>query len=247
MITLQGHSLRSILALLLLLIVFTMTAAAEDYTYAKGMKSLDFQIQSNGTGPTPGGFEFAWSRFLGENTAVRFGASVTSTYSTSTLDTYRETYDTIDVDLESSRFSGSISFSPQLVFYPLHGKRVQLSTGIGPLVRYSWAVQKSEEQHMEGVPDDITYDFNHNRDSNSRTFTAGALVSLGAHYFLAENFALSAWWGSQFSFYQQNSKANESYNYFNPTRTDDRTNEDGSTFEATYESTLVGVGLTFYY
>ena len=238
---------------LLYILVFSIAlmvpafAVAQDYSFEKGFRSYDFQILNNGTGPTPGGFEFAWSKYLGEKTAVRFGTSLTGSYNSSDRDYSLEEYDSLEVAEEVSSFNGTFSVSPQLVFFPLSGERIQLSTGFGPILSYSWAYGKLERKSHQYDILQNDYSYTQNEDYNNRSLSAGVLWTVGAHYFISPKFALSAFYGTRFMIVVDNLQSHLSRDREDASEYDIDEVDEASEIGGRFDSTMVGVGLTFYY
>lgn len=230
----------------LMLLVCAVPTVAQDYSYNADMHALEFQAVSSGD-ITPTGASFAWTRFRGEKSAIRYSLRTSAAILSQGYDQDAAGAYPAVVKQESSGFSGEISFSPQWVYYPVAGNRIQLSTAIGPLLGYEWSYLNSRVEYLDITPSPAGTNSVSNRDVNDRTLRAGLSFTIGSHYFLAPRFALSAWYGMEAVMDISNSETSVRTDYSAGTFADERDAESRDTFRANFRLSGAGIGLTFFY
>ncbi|MCB2200508.1 hypothetical protein KQI63_13955 [bacterium] len=230
----------------LMLLVCAVPTVAQDYSYNSEMHALEFQTVSSGD-ITPTGASFAWTDFLGDKSALRYSLTLTTEIESQEYDQNETNSYPASADSKYSRFSGGVTFSPQWVYYPLAGDRVQLSTAIGPLLGYDWDYSNSRTEYLHITPSPGETNSVTNRDINDRTFRAGLSFTLGSQYFLAPRFALSAWYGMEAVMEVERSTSTLRTNYTPDTIADYRDSESDDWVRTSFRTSGGGIGLTFYY
>lgn len=237
----------AIIIAMMTVIGFQSQAKAEgDNNYlVRGSWSLQFRISNNFTLSSFEGALISAKRHLSNNSAIRFGLSLSGSTGDISTDNIASRIDSLTNDTSNNSSDGelsdiSVGATTQIMFYTTSDKKIDFYFGVGPDLSYTRSKRDYDLQYIQ--QDDP---IRNGKDTDySRTWTFGLLGSWGVEYFVTQKLSLMAEYGAGLGYYSRYRESKRTQFIDERTQTTLRTEEEN---RFRFYSSNVNFGLSVYF